>query len=72
VDNKLNMSEQGTTAATKANGLHLHVCRGITNRDRDVIIPLYSALDRLHVEYRVQNSRKLWTDWRWSKGGPQR
>ncbi|GAB0185660.1 14-3-3 protein theta [Grus japonensis] len=53
VDNKLNMSEQRAAAAKKANGL-LHYIKGITSRDKEVIIPLCSALVRPHLEYCVQ------------------
>ncbi|KAK4811083.1 hypothetical protein QYF61_016369 [Mycteria americana] len=54
VDNKLNTGQQCSSAATKANQMLGCIHRGITSRDRDVIIPLYSALVRLHLEYCVQ------------------
>ncbi|GAB0182117.1 hypothetical protein GRJ2_000677000 [Grus japonensis] len=50
-NNKLNIGQQCITAATKANWILGCICRGITSRDRDVIIPLYSALVRQHLEY---------------------
>jgi len=48
VDSKLTVSQQGTAAAVKAND------RGIASRDREVIVPLCSALVRLHLEHCVQ------------------
>ncbi|PKU37285.1 hypothetical protein llap_12411 [Limosa lapponica baueri] len=54
VDNKLNVSQQYATVATNANYILGCICRGITSRERDMVIPLYSALVRLRLEYRVQ------------------
>ena len=53
-DNKLNRSEQCAAAAQKANGVLGCISKGITSRDKGVVIPLYSALVRPHLEYRVQ------------------
>jgi len=50
VDNNLNMNQQCSTAATKAKQILGCIHRGITSRDRDVIIPLYSLLVWLQLE----------------------
>jgi len=50
VGNKLDTSQQHI-AATKANRVLGCIRRGITNRDRDMIAPLYSALLRSHLGY---------------------
>ena len=54
VDNKLNQSDQRAAAAEKANGMLGCINKGISSRDKEVIIPLYSALVRPHLEYCVQ------------------
>ncbi|KAK4830082.1 hypothetical protein QYF61_008420 [Mycteria americana] len=54
VDSRLGRSQQRTAAAMKANQILGCIHRGITSRDRDVIILLCSALLRPHWEYCVQ------------------
>ena len=55
VDEKLDMRKQCALAAGKANYVLGSIKRGVASRDREVIVPICSALVRPHLEYHIQS-----------------
>ncbi|KAJ7415217.1 rna-directed dna polymerase from mobile element jockey-like [Pitangus sulphuratus] len=73
VRGRLDMNRQFALKIQKAKCILDSIKRSVASRSREVILPIYSALMKSHLEYWVPRTAwTTWTCWRKSREGPQR
>ena len=75
-DEKQDMSQQCVLAAWKLNCVLGCIKKRVASREREVTVPLFSALVRPHLEYCIQawgpSTGRTRSSWSRSRGGPLR
>lgn len=71
VDKKLNMSQQRDVTLEMTNAILSCIIRSIDSKSPEVLVPLYSALLRLHLKYCDHILKRMPTNWSKPIGGQQ-